>query len=402
MPTTAFSPSSPLDLFDDHVLADPYPAYAALRETGSAVYLSQHSVWAVPRYAGAQQVLLNPGLFASDGGVALTGLANSEILAGTVLAADGDTHVRLRRVLQTQLAPRAIRQLEDEIHARALRLVSSHTATGGSFDAVALAREMVADTVMSLMGLPDQTRTQLLGGAAATFDVFGPGNARYQQALPVAGAMIAFLHEHVTLQSVKPGSWMAAIFDAVDDGRIREADAIPLASAYTAASMDTTILGLAETMRQLAHHPRQWADLRADPALAAAAFHEALRMESPIQGFGRRVTHDTSIDGIRLEAGEQVWVLYGSTGRDTDRWGPTADAFDLHRPGADKHLAFGAGHHLCAGIPLAVLQARALLEALAAACPALEPSATASRVLNNVLRGFSRLPLSAGPEWCAS
>ncbi|MFF8283482.1 cytochrome P450 [Streptomyces albus] len=387
------APSSDVPLFDDHALTDPYPLYAELRQTGPAVHLKRYGVWAIPRHREVEAILHAPDVYGSEGGVALTELANTQILAGTVLASDGQRHVRLRRVLSAQLSPRAIRHLVETVTARAGRLVEAHITDSG-FDAAKLSRDMVCDTVMELMGLPEETRDYLLTGAAATFEGFGPDNERFQRALPAASRMVQFLHEAVRRDTVTPGSWMAAIFRAVDDGQIDEKDAIPLASAYTAASMDTTILGLTNAITQLARRPRQWELLRADPTRATPAFHEALRFEAPIQGFGRLVTETTDIDGVRLEAGEQVWLLYGSAGRDRRIWGPRADTFDIRRPRADRHLAFGGGPHLCAGIPLAELQARALLRALATRCTRLELAGQPVRVLNNLLRGLSQAPVA--------
>jgi len=317
-----------------------------------------------------------------------------------VLASDGEKHTQLRRVLSAQLAPRAIRHLVGTVTTRAQRLVDEALAEADQFDAAALARRMVSDTVMAQMGLPEETREPLLAGAAPTFDVFGADNARTQRALPIASQMVDFLHQTITRETVVSESWMGAIFQAVDEGRLDESDAIPLASAYTAASMDTTILGITEAIAQLAKHPRQWELLRAEPTRATAAFHEALRLEAPIQGFGRLVAQPTDIDGVRIDRGEQVWLLYGSAGRDPHEWGADADDFNIRRRRPDRHLAFGGGPHLCAGIHLAELQARAVLRALAARCTRLTIRGEPVRVLNNLLRGWGHLPIAAelGPR----
>ncbi|MFD4525568.1 cytochrome P450 [Streptomyces sp. NPDC058470] len=390
----AFAPSSSLPLFTDELLADPYPAYGTLRSAGAAVHLEEYGVWAIPRHADLSAILKTPDVFGSEGGIALTALANQEILAGTVLASDGAAHAKLRRVLSKQLAPRAMKALAGRITARAERLVDEYTETG-RFDAVALARHMVCDTVMELMGLPDADREVLLDGAAATFDVFGPHGDRYQQALPLASRMVQILHEKLIRESVPAESWMGAIFEAVDAGQIEEGEAVPLASAYTAAAIDTTVLGLADCLVQLARHPEQWQILRRDPIRwATPAFHEALRLEAPIQGFGRMVTKAADVGGVHLTEGEQVWLLYGSAGRDPRHWGDEASDYDIRRPRNGLHLAFGGGPHLCAGIPLAELQARAVLRALAARCSHLTPDGEPVRVLNNLLRGFSSAPLA--------
>ncbi|TGB15536.1 cytochrome P450 [Streptomyces sp. MZ04] len=392
MPNTA-APTSSLDLFDDRILADPYPFYEVLRDTSPVFHLERHGVWAISRHQDVLRILQDSDAFVSRGGLALTPLVNEEVLAGTVLASDGANHVRLRQVLSRQLTPRAIWHMRPDIAGRADSLVTQHVEEG-AFDAAALVGQYVADNVMSAMGLPEETRSRLLAGAPAAFDVYGPANDRHNRALPAAAAMVKFLHSHVTRDTVTPNSWMDSIFKAVDAGKIDEADAIPLASAYTTASMDTTILGLTGAIEQLARHPSQWKDLRAAPGLSEAAFHEALRLEAPIQGFGRLATQPVNLGGTLIDAGERVWLLFGSAGRDPRQWGSRADEFDIQRHQVEQHLAFGSGHHHCAGIPLTVLQARTLLRSLAARCTHITPAGDPERVLNNLLRGYSKVPVA--------
>jgi cytochrome P450 len=399
------SPRSDVDLFADPVLENPFPVYEQLREMGPAVYLDRHQVWAIPRHEDADAVLRDDEVFSSVNGLALTPEANATILAGTVLASDGREHARLRRPLSQQLNPRAMQKLSRDcpdglnVEEHARQLVAGYVAYD-RFDAAELAQHMVADVVMRLMGLPDSVRKDLLNNAKATFNLFGPANARYRTSQPAAAAMLLYLNESVRPETVRPGSWIHALYQAAENGTIDEADVVPLMNAYTTAGMDTTILALTTTIHLLTTHPQQWAHLRTGRATAEAAVREALRLEAPIQGFGRRVARDTTLGGTALREGEQVWVLYGSAGRDPRKWGPTADEFDIRRPGTDKHLALGAGRHECAGNHLALLQASAVIGAMASHHIALdlEPARKPVRLLNNVLRGFASVPVRATPE----
>ncbi|MGW5680048.1 cytochrome P450, partial [Streptomyces sp. NPDC003860] len=202
------------------------------------------------------------------------------------------------------------------------------------------------------------------------------------------------LKDHVTRERVTPRSWMDAIFTAVDKDQLGEDEAVPLSAAYTAASMDTTVLGLVETLVQLAQHPAQWDLLRTRPDLAPSALHESLRLEAPIQGFGRLAAQAANIGGIDLRLGARVRVLYGSAGRDHKQWGPTADTYDITRPHLTDHLAFGEGPHHCAGLHLAQRQTTAILTALARRHTHLALHEQPTRLIHNTLRGYAHATLT--------
>ncbi|NUU22021.1 MAG: cytochrome P450, partial [Streptomycetaceae bacterium] len=99
--------SSPVDLFDDSVVADPYPTYAELRKLGPAVHLERANAWALPRYDAVKAALNDPETFSSVNGLHLNPEGNQWVTANSVLATDGLEHARLRRVLSKELAPRA-------------------------------------------------------------------------------------------------------------------------------------------------------------------------------------------------------------------------------------------------------------------------------------------------------
>jgi cytochrome P450 len=65
-----------------------------------------------------------------------------------------------------------------------------------------------------------------------------------------------------------------------------------------------------------------------------------------------------------------LFLWLAAAGRDP-RVFPEPDRFDLARPNADQHLAFGKGLHYCLGASLGKLEARLALEELAIRFPRL-------------------------------
>jgi cytochrome P450 len=121
----------------------------------------------------------------------------------------------------------------------------------------------------------------------------------------------------------------------------------------------------------LAQDPELQAELREDPSLVPAAVEEYLRLLTPYRGFARTPTRDVEIGGRLLRKDEPVALVYASANRDESVF-PEPERFILNRPNINRHLAFGAGPHRCAGAPLATLMLRVTLGELLARTSAIE------------------------------
>ncbi|HKT53947.1 MAG TPA: cytochrome P450 [Caulobacteraceae bacterium] len=140
-----------------------------------------------------------------------------------------------------------------------------------------------------------------------------------------------------------------------------------------------------------ARHPEQWRRLREEPGLVSRAINEAIRLESPVQGFGRRATRDVEIDGYLIPEGAIVLMLFAAANRDERKY-PDPDRFDVGRD-CGGHLGFGHAAHLCVGMNLAKLELNALVYALLPRVERFELLGE-QRAANNMLRGFDSLPVA--------
>ena len=113
----------------------------------------------------------------------------------------------------------------------------------------------------------------------------------------------------------------------------------------------------------LSRHPDLQRQLRADPSLIPAAMEELLRLYTPYRGFARTATRPVEIGGRAIAPGEPIALVYASANRDGAVF-PDPDEFKLDRPNIKDHLAFGVGPHRCAGVHLARMELRVMLEAL--------------------------------------
>lgn len=380
-------PESDLDLFSDAVLADPYPHYRGLRDQAGAVWLTGLGMYAISRYEDVRNALRDWQTYSSARGAAMNEPVNQAI-AGNTLGSDPPLHDTLRAVLARPLSPAGMTQVTTHIESEAEQLAERLVARGEFDAATDLARHLPVSVVSHLVGLPEAGRERMLDWGRAAFDSLGPPNARCVAAMPVAMGLVDYALTQLDPATLRPGSWAALAFEAAERGEITLQQARGLILDYVGPSLDTTIFATANAIWLFAQHPEQWAQVRANPALIPGAINEVLRLESPVQIFSRYLARDTAVDGVAVAAGARALVLFGSANRDERQW-HEPERFDIRRKAAEQ-LAFGHGEHRCVGLPLARLELRALLAALARRVTRFE-ILDLKRAINNTLRGLDSL-----------
>jgi cytochrome P450 len=383
-------PHSTIDLYDEGVLLDPYPSFKALRDLAPAVFLPKYDLYVLSRFKNVQDGMRSWQTFSSAQGVMMNEQMN-RTLRGIVLCSDEPEHQRLRKVIAKPITPVAVKAysqlITDEAEALVERLVARK-----SFDAATdLAQYLPVTIVSNLVGLPEDGRERMLDWAAANFECFGPINDRTMRAFKVVEEMVTFAFTQCTREKLKPDGWARAIWDAADRGEI-PLDKPPLMmNDYMGPSLDTTIFTTSSAIWLFAQHPDQWELLRGDDSLIPGAINEVLRLESPLQGFSRLATTDVDVEGHLLPAGSRTLMSWASANRDERKW-EDPDRFDIRRRNAD-HMGFGHGVHSCVGMHLAKMEITALLRALLKRVRRFELGTT-RRVVNNVMRGFSKVEVT--------
>jgi cytochrome P450 family 150 subfamily A5 len=140
-------------------------------------------------------------------------------------------------------------------------------------------------------------------------------------------------------------------------------DVALIAANLFAGGQETTVRLLSFAVRMLGERPDLQAEVRANRDLIPNFLEETLRTESPLRGQFRMAKEHTELAGVEIPAGGTVMLLPGAANRDP-RMFEDPHTFDLHRPNARQHLAFGFGIHTCAGAPLARAEGKVTLNRL--------------------------------------
>jgi cytochrome P450 len=392
---TAIANESNIDLFADAAIEQPYDLYRALRNVGTAAFLSRHDAWFVGRYAEVKKSLADWQTFSSARGIGLNPVIN-DAWAQALICMDPPAHTSLRKLVTDRLGPREIKSVEDTIDRRANELVD-RLLKAGTFDAVHdLAHDLPVNVIMDLIGWPQSVRAKILEMAEGGFDACGPLSERVQQSFGKLGGMMGLIAEVYDSGTLIPGGFGSTIADAAKRGEISRDTAIGMLAGYVVAAFDTTISAIASGVWLFAQNPAQWEKLRNDTSVVSRACNEILRMEAPIQMFSRMTTRDVDMgDGVVIPANARVILCYASANRD-ERHFDHPDRFDISRSVTD-HLSFGAGAHACAGQSLARLEVHAVFKALGRRVSRFELVGEPKLQIYNMTRSFSRLPVRVFP-----
>jgi cytochrome P450 len=211
-----------------------------------------------------------------------------------------------------------------------------------------------------------------------------------------------YLHALIDDRRKHPGSdLISALIQAEDQGgSLSEEEVVSTCVLVLIAGHETTSGLIGNGMLALGRHPdelrRLREGLRADPALIKSAVEELLRYDAPVQLTGRLVLEPFEIDGVQVEAGEDVITLIGAANRDPDVF-PDPDRLAVSR-GDNRHVAFGGGIHFCLGAPLARLEGQIAIGELVTRFPSLEIDTDEAQLRDTVtLRGLTALPATVSP-----
>ena len=140
-------------------------------------------------------------------------------------------------------------------------------------------------------------------------------------------------------------------------------DVALLAANLFTGGQETTVRLLSFALRIIAEHPDIQERLRKDRDLIPNFIEETLRYESPLRAQFRMARRRTTVAGVEVPAGSTMLLLPGAANRDP-RLFDDPGRFDLDRPNAKYHLAFGHGIHHCAGAHLARAEGRVTINRL--------------------------------------
>jgi cytochrome P450 len=391
-----------MSLAEPAVIADPYPLHARLRAASPFTALDGALV-VFGRYEDCSRILRDPrGSSQRDKSVLAPARPERSRRTSSFLSLDPPDHTRLRRLVSKAFTPRVIATLAPRITELTDDLLTCAAQAGtGELELVSqLAYPLPVRIISELLGVPPDDHATFAGWSArlahSVQPSFGTADpAEVAEADRAAAEFRDYFTELITARRASPApDLLTDLIRAEDEGeRLSIDELIATCVLLLVAGHETTVGLISNAMLALLRNPPQLAALTADPGLAAAAVEETLRYDSPVQLTARIATRGMSLGDTTFPDGAILLVLLAATGRDEAVF-RSPDEFDIRR-GEIEHLAFAAGPHFCLGAPLARLEARIALRAVAArvAAPALDEDSLIYKPNFN-LRGPERMVIA--------
>jgi cytochrome P450 len=387
---------------DTAFLADPYPAFATLRNEGAVHWHASMGVAVAVSHAACSAVLRDrsAGRLWRDREPASSFAAFNLLHQNSLLESEPPRHTRLRRLISTAFARGHTERLRPWVRSVSASLVASLAsaiATDGSADLLThLAAPLPVEVIAELLGVPaaDRHRLQPWSNAIVKMYEYGLPAPAAAAAEEAAAEFVAYLRALAATRASAPGPDLISDLVAVRDGtdRLSDDELVGTAVLLLMAGHEATVNVIGNGVLALLTHRDEWSRLVASPSLLPTAVEELIRFDAPLQLFERTAVEPTTVAGYPLEPGDKIAALLGAAARDPAVF-ESPDRLDIGRS-PNAHLGFGAGIHYCVGAPLARVEIAAALEALVTQLPELRLAAEPERRPEFVIRSLNTLPVT--------
>ena len=395
-----------LDKWETFINGQPFDIFKRLREE-APIYWHEESLdfepgfWALTKHEDIVRVSKDPMTFSSAVVGHLMTMGDPEVvdpsavaaIIGNMIGMDPPDHQIYRKMVAPSFTPKAIRTLEGDMRLKIRELLENVEGKGEFNFVTEISEQLPLWVLCEMMGIPESERPKIrdlvnnLTDASIQQD---PNNAfqiwvNYMELFKMGRDMIEERRKSPTddLMSVVANT-------KIEGGELPPELLDGFFLLMVIAGNETTRNTLTGGLMALTDNPEEREKLLKDPALISNATDEMLRWVTSVIYFRRTATKDTNIRGQDIKAGDKVVMWYGSANRDEDIF-EDGHLFRVDRDNAKKHLAFGAGEHLCLGNRLGHMQIRILFEELLDRFPNIHSTSDPVRIPSNFLAGISEL-----------
>jgi cytochrome P450 len=365
------------DIFDPGYIADPYGIWDELRQACPIAHTERWGgSWLPTRYADVTEIARDIERFPSGNGISVVpivaagpGANATPLLTSGIppISADPPLHTWTRRLVLPTMSPARVSEYEVFTRELCRRLVEVIAARGAGDAAAEYAQQIPVRVIGHILGVPESMSATFTEWVRDVLEFANDAERRRHGVVSI----VTYLQGAIAERQANPqDDFISELLHAEHDGEpIDVAVVMGMCALLLVAGVDTTWSSIGSTMWHLATHPEDRRRLVAEPELMPTAIEEFLRAYAPVT-MARRLSDDVDFGGCPMKAGDRILMNFPAANRDPEVF-PDADTVILDRL-HNRHVAFGAGIHRCAGSNLARMEIRVAVEEWLARMPDFE------------------------------
>ena len=348
-----------------------YKYYNLLREK-SPIHKNSDGSYILTRYKDLVGVYRNFKVWSSDKRTEFGAKFGSSPLfehhTTSVVFVDPPDHTRIRKIFQQAFTPKSILSLERNIN----KLVDSYLVMmheKKKFDFVSdFSFRLPVDVVCSVLGVPSEDRHLIRDWAHKILGALEP-KLTHKQFNEGSSAVINFkqyLKDQIkfrkTHKDINKANEVLSLLIEAEGLELSETELLHQCIFMLNAGHETSTNMLSHGLNELINHRDQYKSLQKEPGRIDTAIDEILRFQPPIQINNRRCLEKTKLGDVVVPEGTSVHMIIAGANRDPLQFFKP-ETFDISRS-PNRHLSFGLGIHICAGINLARVEAKVAFQSL--------------------------------------
>jgi cytochrome P450 len=335
--------------------------HALLREIAKDSWLARTDIgYSVLTYESVMGILRDKRWHSATGMVAqLQGITDEAFLGRrrvSILNAEGEVHVRLRRLVAPAFSPRSADRLRPFMRETVNSLLDPFAASGKAEVVGDICEPYPIPIICELLGAPKEDWKLFSRLATEILLIFSENLAQNMSTFLNAQQELEKYTEGLIekRRSVPADDLITDLIAAEEAGdKLNTEELTMMVDAVIVGGTDTTRNQLGLALALFAEYPEQWALLGKDPSLAQRAVEEVLRFSGAVGGTIRFASEDIEYNGVLFPKGTFMSTSMSTGNYDASVF-PTPETFDITRePVGQPHLSLGAGIHYCLGASLA-------------------------------------------------
>lgn len=353
------------DIFAAEYVNNPYPVWDELRERCPIAHTERWGgSWLPTTYEDVTAIARDIVNFPSGNGISVmpppADQSGSPLLEYGLppISSDPPLHTWTRRLVLPTMSPARVAEYEVFTRDLCRTLVDDFVARGGGDLGTEYAQQIPVRVIAHILGVPESQSSMLTEWVRDVLEFAHDPERRMRGITGILQYLQGAIDERIETPT---DDFITELLNSEHEGeKLDRRLVLGMCVLLMIAGIDTTWSSIGSSMWHLATHADDRRRLvAADTDLWSTAIEELLRAYAPVT-MARRLSHDVEYKGCPMHAGDRVLMNFPAANRDPAQF-PDPDTVILDRQN-NRHVAFGAGIHRCAGSNLARMELRVAIE----------------------------------------